>query len=252
MTGTQSQFRSALLDPEARPPDGLRDAQGRPAIKRFDVYRNNVTVALIEALGTAFPVLHKLLGTQNFDHLARLFARAHPPETPLMMHYGAAMPAFLEGFAPLSHIAYLPDVARLELALRRSYHAADAPEFDAGRLGAVSPDALMASTLTLAPAVELIASRWPLVDIWRFNTIDDAPKPRASAQSALITRAAFDPEPHPLDPAQTEWVARIMSGASLAAAQDAAGAIDAAFDLTPLLSLLIQNNAIADVTTPKE
>ncbi|WP_299729931.1 DNA-binding domain-containing protein [uncultured Tateyamaria sp.] len=252
MTKLHSQFRAALLDPEAPTPTGLRDGQGRPAAKRFDVYRNNVTVALIEALRTAFPVLHKLLGTQNFDQLARLFVRAHPPETPLMMHYGGAMPAFLEGFAPLSHIAYLPDVSRLELALRRSYHAADAPAFDPARLGVVTTDVLMASTLTLAPAVELVRSPWPLVEIWRYNTAKGADKPRSVPQSALITRTEFDPVPHALDAAQVAWITQIRAGATLAAAQDAASAHDPDFDLTPLLSLLIQTNAIADLTTPKE
>lgn len=252
MTGLQSQFRAALLDPEAPTPAGLRDGDGRPAVKRFDVYRNNVTVALIKALRSAFPVLHKLLGTQSFDQLARLFARAHPPRTPLMMHYGAAMPAFLEGFAPLSHLAYLPDVARLELALRRSYHAADAPAFDSARLGAAAPETLMASTLILAPSVELVKSPWPLVDIWCFNTVEGAAKPRSIAQSALITRPAFDPEPHALSAAQAEWIAHVLSGATLGDAQVAATANSADFDLTPLLSLLFQTNAIADLATPKE
>ncbi|MEO1557564.1 MAG: DNA-binding domain-containing protein [Pseudomonadota bacterium] len=252
MTGTQSQFRTALLDPDAPAPTGLHDARGNPATKRFDVYRNNVTVALIDALRTAFPVLVKLLGDQNFDQLASLFVRAHPPDSPLMMHYGAALPGFLDDFAPLAHIGYLPDVARLELALRRSYHAADPPAFDPARLGAVPPEALMASTLVLAAPVQFVPSRWPLVDIWRFNTDAGADKPRATAQSALITRAEFDPQPHALDPVQALWLTQVMAGATLAKAQDTASANDPDFDLTTVLSLLIQQNAIADFTTPKE
>ena len=252
MTDGQDKFRAALLDPQAPPPSGLHDAHGRPAVKRFDVYRNNVTVALIEALRAAFPVLGKLIGAQNFDHLAQQFVRAHPPDTPLMMHYGAALPAYLEAFAPLAHIAYLPDVARLELALRRSYHAADPPAFDPAYLGTLSPDALMAATLTLAAPVEIILSPWPLFDIWRFNTEVDAPKPRALAQPVLITRPAFDPEPHALTAPQADWITKIMSGATLGQAQDAASTVDPQFDLTPLLSLLIQSNAIADVKTAKE
>lgn len=252
MAGTQSQFRAALLDPNAPSPDGLHDAQGHRAGKRFDVYRNNVTVALIEALQTGFPVVQKLLGTQNFDQLAQVFVRAHPPQSPLIMHYGAALPAFLDGFAPLAHIGYLSDVARLELALRRSYHAADPAAFDPSQLGASAPEVLMASTLTIAAPVELIPSRWPLVDIWHFNTVEGADKPRATPQSALITRAEFDPEPHAVGEAEAAWLAQIMSGATLAQAQETASKTDPNFDLTTVLSLLLQHNAIAGFTTPKE
>ncbi len=252
MPGHQSEFRAALLNPNAPIPPGLRDGKGQPAGKRFSVYRNNVTVALIEALRAGFPVICKLLGQENFDQLARLFAREHPPKSPLMMHYGADIPAFLEAFEPLAHIPYLADVARLELALRRSYHAADTPIFEAASLGAVAPEALMESTLILAAPVEFIDSRWPLVDIWRFNTVADADKPRAMAQPTLITRAAFDPLPHALTTDQASWVKCVLTGATLGAAQDTACAKNPEFDLASLLGLLIQTNAIADLKTPKE
>lgn len=252
MPSDQTQFRAALLDPAHPVPDGLTDGAGAPTTRRFAVYRNNVTVALMDALRTAFPILVKLLGTENFDQLARLFARAHPPSSPLMMHYGSHMPTFLERFEPLAHIGYLADVARLECALRRSYHAADPAPFDAARLGAVDPEALMAATFEMAAPLELVASPWPLFDIWRYNSMDDAPKPRAIAQPVLITRAQFDPTPHSLDQAQAAWLARILDGGTLGSAQDRATAIDPAFDLSPLLTLLLQHNAIANFTTPKE
>ncbi|MEM6759906.1 MAG: DNA-binding domain-containing protein [Pseudomonadota bacterium] len=249
---TQQEFRAALLDPGHAVPDGLIDGAGAPTVKRFNVYRNNVTVALIEALRAAFPVLRKLLGDANFDQLAPLYARAHPPTSPLMMHYGAEMPAFLAELAPLAHIPYLADVARLELALRRSYHAADAPALPANKLAEVPPDALMHATLHLAPAVQMIPSQWPLYDIWRYNTVDGAPKPQAVAQPVLITRAEFDPTPHALTAAQAAWIAATIDGAALHAAQEAAAAIDAEFDLTPLLGLLLAQGALTDITLPKD
>ncbi|MEM9872054.1 MAG: DNA-binding domain-containing protein [Pseudomonadota bacterium] len=252
MSTSQSHFRAALLDPGAPVPGGLVDGAGTPTVKRFAVYRNNVTVALIEALRTAFPVLRKLLGDANFDQLAPLYARAHPPQSPLMMHYGQDMPAFLEGFAPLQHLAYLADVARLELALRRAYHAADATPLEAEVLAACPPEALMASTLGLAPAIQLIPSQWPLFDIWHYNTLADAPKPQAIAQPVLITRAAFDPEPHALTAAQHAWLAACLAGASLSQAQDQATALDPEFDLAPLLGLLLSHGALTSLTTPKD
>lgn len=252
MATAQSQFRAALLDPALPVPSGLTDGRGTPTEKRFAVYRNNVTVALCDALRASFPVLCKLLGDQNFDQLAPIFARAHPPSSPLMMRYGAEMPSFLQSFAPLAHIGYLPDIARLELAMRQAYHAADAIPLDPAALAALPPEQLMASTLTLAPAVQVLKSDWPLFDIWRYNMVESAPKPQAVPQSVLITRAEFDPTPHALDPAQLAWMRAIQDGKRIEAAQDAALAVTEDFDLSPLLTVLLQGGALIQLKTTKD
>ena len=62
MAASQSDFRAALLDSDRPVPDGLTDGDGHPTTRRFSVYRNNVTVALIDAMRAGFPVLVKLLG----------------------------------------------------------------------------------------------------------------------------------------------------------------------------------------------
>lgn len=246
---TLGTFRARLLDAKAPVPDGLSDGKGGAAGRRYGVYRNNVAVALRDALRAGFPILDKLIGAENFDMLAGVFLRAHPPTSPLMMHYGAEMPVFLEGFGPLQHIGYLSDVARLEIALRQSYHAADAPVLDPARLGALTPEALSRTILHLAPSLRLIRSPWPLWDIWRFNTVADAPKPRASPQCVLIIRHEFDPEPHLITRAGADWIRAVQAGETLGQAHDAALVSDPTFDLGPLLALLIQNDALTDLTT---
>ncbi|MCK5502705.1 MAG: putative DNA-binding domain-containing protein, partial [Tritonibacter mobilis] len=135
----EEQFTRAILDARLPVPEGLLDGVARPAGRRLSVYRNNVAVSLTGALHQGFPVIAKLLGQQNMDGLAAMYLRAHPPSSPLMMHYGANFPEFLENLEQLSHLGYLGDVARLELALRRSYHAGDAAPLDPARLGAMAP-----------------------------------------------------------------------------------------------------------------
>ena len=70
MSVSQAKFTQALLNPEAAIPAGLIDPQGRPAGKRFNVYRNNVIVSLMDAMETAFPVIQKLIGAENFRNLS--------------------------------------------------------------------------------------------------------------------------------------------------------------------------------------
>ncbi|MGD1883006.1 MAG: putative DNA-binding domain-containing protein [Paracoccaceae bacterium] len=245
MSNRQAELRAAILDAGRPVPTGLSDAKGAAAGRRFAVYRNNVAVSLTEALEAGFPILQKLLGQETFKRLAGVFLRAHPPSSPLMMHYGAAMPEFLEKFEPLQHIGYLADVARLELALRVSYHAADAVALPPERLGEITPG----SRLLLAPATQLLQSQWPLFDIWRYNTENGAPKPAAIAQDILITRPEYDPVTDLVTPAQSVWLQSIMTGQPISAAQDAAARIDPDFDLSALLGVMLRTNAISDLKT---
>lgn len=241
----QSAFRAALLDPERPAPAGLTDPEGRPAGRRFDVYRNNVTVSLTEALRQAFPVLRRLLGEAFFSAMAREHLRAHPPTSPVLMFYGDAMPGFLESFPPVAHLPYLADIARLELALRESYHAADADPVPAETLRALAPETFLAARLTLAPAVRLLRSRWPVQAIWSANARGTAPPRAAEAQDVLILRPAFDPDPMLLPEGAAPFVDALLAGKTVGAALDAAPA----FDLTATLGLLIGGNAITGLST---
>lgn len=243
----QTDFRTAILDARVAAPAGLIDPDGRPAGKRFDVYRNNVAVSLTEALKTAFPVIHKLLGEENFAGIAGIFLRRYPPTSPLLMFYGAEFPDFLAGFEPVQHLGYLADVARLELALRHSYHAADATPVAPQAFQDLTPQALMEARLRLAPAVQLLRSDWPIHAIWQFNQPQGGPKPQMRAESILITRPEFDPAPTLLPPGGGAFVAALMAAEPLGAAVEAASNDTPDFDLTATLGLLIGGGAIVEL-----
>lgn len=243
MNVSQTDFRTALLTPDAPRPTGLSDGTGAPAGRRFDVYRNNVAVSLTEALETAFPVIAKLVGAQNFKLLAAAFLRQHPPATPMMMFYGAEMPGFVARFEPTRTIGYLPDIARLELAIRESYHAADAEAMDPAHLQALTPDALMAARFSLAPSVRLIRSDWPIHAIWRFN-VGGGPKPAMAAEDVVVLRPDFDPEPVLLPPGGGALLTALMEGETMGAALDA---VDEDFDLPATLAILIGGKALTGI-----
>lgn len=96
--------------------------------------------------------------------------------------------------------------------------------------------------------MQLLRSDWPIHDIWRFNTQDGAPKPRAVAQDVLITRPEFDPDPQLLPQGGADWIAALQQGQSFGAAHDTALAADPGFDLGAVLALLLRGGAITSVT----
>lgn len=237
----QTEFTQALLDSSRTPPEGLIDPKGRPAGKRFDVYRNNVAVSLTQALEQGFPVIAKLVGDEFFKAMAGVFLRAHPPEDPRMASYGGRFPGFLQSFAPVKHLPYLADVAKLELGLRQSYHAADVATLDVQGL---DPSQVMALRPRMAPASLVLQSSFPIFSIWRANTEADAPKVIMAPESVLITRPLFDPAPHLLPLGGFDLARNLKGRQSLSDAMTATMAALPQADLSALLTLFLSTNAL--------
>ncbi len=244
MSASQAHFRAALLDADASVPAGLGDGRGGPAGRRFDVYRNNVVSSLIDALEVGFPAVQKLIGPKNFRAVMGVFLRQNPPQVPMIAQYGAALPAFLADFPPLAHLGYLPDVARLEQALRESYHAGDCAPLDPAILQETAPNALLTSRITLAPSLRILRSRWPVHDIWAYNMQEGAPKPTATPQDVIITRPGFDPQMAVPGPGGAIFTANLSAGATIGEAHDAAVGDAPEFDLSAILGILITGQAL--------
>lgn len=237
---SQSVFAQALLDPEAALPPGLIDPAGRPAPKRFAVYRNNVASSLTRALEAAFPTVRKLVGEDFFAAMAGNFLRAHPPHSRMLMLYGEAMPEFLTGFQPAAGLGYLPDVARLDQAMRESYHAADSAPLPEAEFQRLLGEDIASLRLTLAPSLRIVRSRWPIHAIWTANH-EDGLAPQAVAEDVVVLRPEFDPRPQLLPPGGAAFLGDLLQGRTLGESLTLA---DDGIPLSTLLALLISNRAI--------
>lgn len=222
----QSDFAKALLDPE------------HPAPPRFSVHRNSVTLSLIAALETGFPVTRHLVGPEFFAATAGAFLRQHPPTSPILMLYGADFPRFLQDFLPAQSLPYLPDLARLEQALRESYHAADSTALPPAALKNLS----LAHRLTFAPALRLVRSDWPVWAIW--TSRGENPPPEVHSGDVLVLRHGFDPAPHPLPPGSGAVLQALLNRETVQAALSFA---PEGFDLAPLLTLLLCENGLVSL-----
>jgi hypothetical protein len=188
LSEAQTGFAKALLDPRLPAPPDLRSL-GMPAgDERFAVYRNNVMVGLIEGLRDAYPVVCRLVGDEFFRAMAGIFARVHPPRSPVMLEYGDGFAVFIVGFPPAASVPYLVDVARLERAWVEAYHAADAEPL-------TSPIRREAGQLRLHPAARLVRSPFAVLRIWEANQPDAEPQPLEltdEGENVLVTRPAAE------------------------------------------------------------
>jgi hypothetical protein len=154
-------FRAAMLDDDERAAALVR-ADGLAASARLAVYRHHIFASLTGALESTYPVVTRLVDPRFFRYAAHAYIREHPPVGPCLFEYGATLPAFLERFEPSRHLAYLPDVARLEWAMNAALYAREAAPIEhEALLGRVA--------VALHPSVTLLSSRWPVDAIWRAN-----------------------------------------------------------------------------------
>jgi hypothetical protein len=240
----QGAFAAGLISGHLPPGVTARDPAEAP--RRYDVYRNNISHSLTQALGTKFPVIERLVGEAFFAAMARMFADNHRPKTPVLMFWGDAFPDFLAGFPPLAAYPYMADVARIELARGLAYHAADhAP---------LAPEALQAlaasggdGPLLLHPSVQLVRSPHPAVTIWQGNQPGHVPGDLAGKgpEIALVLRdRALDVAVERVTAGDAALIAALQAGATLMAAATAAATEDPGHDPSSLLARLFQAGAL--------
>lgn len=244
----QPDFAAALLDAGRRPPDGLFATADLD--ERFAVYRNNVVSGLSRALAAGFPAIEAIVGEEFFAAMAAIYVRVSPPVSPVLLDYGATLPDFLAEFEPAAELPYLADVARLELAYTRAFHAADAAALPADRLGSIAPDRIGALRVTLHPALQILRSPHPVVTIWAMNS-DRAPLGPIedwTAQDALVLRPHHDTTVMSLAPGEAAFLLHLQAGATLVEAAGAALQDAESFDLAAALAALFARGAVIAFT----
>ncbi|MBI2277613.1 MAG: putative DNA-binding domain-containing protein [Dechloromonas sp.] len=244
----QSHFAAALLDPDQPCPAGLTAWNGSDPAHRFRVYRNNVMVSLIDALADTYAVTQELVGEEFFRAMARRYAAAHPPQSPLLAFYGSDFPAFITSFPPAAGLPYLADVARLEQLRVAAYHAADVAPVDNAEISAALADepSLPGLGLGLHPSVAVLASPFAVVSLWAAHqgVLELSTVVPEVAETALVLRHGLEVEVIPVSRAAGVFLAALGSGAALGAAVGQATALAADFDLVGMLGLLLQKSAI--------
>lgn len=252
---TQAQFSAALLDPGLACPPGLTVWNGSDPAARLAVYRNNVVSSLIDTLASSFPVVQELVGPEFFRAMAAVFVRQSPPRTRVLAHYGDELfPLFIAGFEPAGSLPYLADVARLEAARVRAYHAADAEPVDADAVRQQLACGERAGVLRLEchPSVSVVESCFAVVSLWAAHQgIGElADIEIDQPESAIVLRPQLDVLVLPAPVGAAQFVTAVQQGLSLAAAVQVAATQAPTFDLPATLGLLVAQGALHAIHLP--
>jgi hypothetical protein len=220
---------------------------GFQAEQRLSIHRNTTTLLLCEVLANTYPVVKKLVGDDFFNAVARLYVRTQPPRSPCLFEYGGGFGAFLATLPAVAELPYLPDVGALEWAWNESFYAVDAEPLSATALAQVAPEAYGDLIFTPHPSLRLVASAYPVKEIWDVNQCGADPDARVDlnegAQRLAVLRAKTSVTFIELSRGGFEMTARLSAGERLEDAFLSGQRLMSDFDPTATLSVLIRAGA---------
>lgn len=248
----QSEFATSLLRTNRPVPPGIVVRPGADPERRFTVYRSNVVVGLVRSMESRFPVVKRLVGEDFFHAMAQVFVTEDPPRSPILFRYGSTFPDFVASFLPAADVPFLADVARLELARGRAYHAADARPLPPEDFSPLDAEQLAVTGVRLHPSVELLTSPFPIVSIWCAHQDEGEPHLASwQAEAALVLRPELEVEVHLLPAGGYQFLTALSQGASLARAAAVASAEAPAFDAVRNLAMLIETRVVAQLVAAR-
>ena len=233
----QAAIAAALLDVEQAGPAAAL-VKGDAVTERLAIYRGNLSANWEKALAAAYPVVQQLVGGDFFSGLARAYGKRHPSHDPDLNLFGAQFAAFLAAFEHVAQFPYLPDLARLEWVLHRSYYASDARTLNPTALAGMPVEQIESMTLPLHPASALVHSRWDVASLWLAHQPGGPAFPEQMGRDsfALVVRPQWQPQLLALSAAAFAALSACARGQTLGEALDAACAIDGEFDVASQLS----------------
>jgi hypothetical protein len=222
------------------------------ATDRLQLYRNNLVISLTEALAAVYPVVQRLVGDDFFRIACRDYIPQFPPRQAPLHEFGKDLPGFIRTYEPAASLPYLADVAALEWAWHRAYHAADADKLDVMSLQQVPERQQGELRFTLHPAVQLVKSDYPVHRIWQVNQEGFNGEDEVSLDEGGVCIAVLRPQLEVLVQAvpcaEWEFLSALDAGCTLDQAVDAAGRVDQVFDLATVLRSRVEDNTLVNTS----
>src|SRR5579872_6520316 len=238
-------FSTALNRPELAIPELVVGPNGKGATRRYNVYRNNVTVSLIGALAAVFPAVKRITGDEFFRAMARFHIRESPPRSPLLLEYGRDFPSFIERYEYAKDLPWLADTARLERAWLDAYHAVDAEPLLPSSLAAFPQDRLGDLCFEVHPATRIVQSRYAALTIFSANRnpAPVGPIDASAPEDALITRPELDVVVRRIPDGGAAFLSALIEGRNLAEAAGAAIESAPCFDVGANIAGMLEAGA---------
>jgi len=229
----QHWLASLILEPErldgdagdAVRPIALDDVEA--ARVRIGAYVGGYPARLVEAMEEAFPALLTILGNDAFRALIHRYRVAVPSGIYNLSDVGKNLPAFLVSDESTVRLPFLADLATLEWACLRAFHAFERDPLDPAVVAGWGLEDWGGAEVVFQPAVAVVRSEWPVLELW--NLRNTPPQGRRGIdlavagrpQCVLVRRAGLGVVCDLVSQAQAQVLTALLEGARLGEAMDA-------------------------------
>jgi hypothetical protein len=245
----QRDFSRYVFQETADLPYGIK-ANGLSTEQRLAIYRNNTRLGLTEVLRDVYPVINTLVGVAFFNRLAQAYLNAHSLQLACLLEFGGQFNELIAGFDATQGLAYLPDVALLEWFWHEAYHEADAGQLELTALAMLDPADYDRLGFRLHPSARLLASDYPIAQIWAGNQPDTQADTLIDLQQGgcrlLVYRPEFTAEILSLEQADYECLQALACGTAFTQVAEQVIAAHPNFDVQTRLQQWLRMRILTD------
>jgi hypothetical protein len=197
----------------------IRVPEGAAPAARIAVYTEGYPARVTEALRESYPALANILGEGSLAGLSERYRGVLRDEPTNLNDVGAGLPCFLRTDRLTEQLAFLPELAELEWAVTRSFHAAAGDPFDPIDCKDWSIEDWQRAQIRFQPGLALLRSRWPLSALHATRNQDrdeiDVDLEQGG-ECVLVFRRGFEVAVEAVEPREADAVEAFRAGASLA------------------------------------
>ena len=171
----QQEMQRHLFGADSPIASAIADAPPLSVADRLSIYQNAYRVRLIDALAESYPVLHAVLGDDDFAALAGQFIAAIPSVHRSLRWYGAELAEFLALNPPWSEQPIFAELALLEWTLGEVFDSTDAQSLPRSAFAGVEPEAWSELKFSFHPSLRRLHLKWNTVPVWRAMSRGEPP-----------------------------------------------------------------------------
>lgn len=211
---TQADFQAFLIDSTKGSAfkSQIIDDKKVGAEKRLGIYYDAYRFRIIEALATAYPKLHIMLGDVLFDSTARAYIDQYPSTYRNMRWVGGNVQKHLQQTLPQHPIT--AELAAFEWALGLAFDAADEPVLQLQDLANIPPEAWADLRFMFHASLQMLPLKWNTILVWKaLDNEETPPKPAKINEPCVVWRQHFDSHFRSLDATELAAIELVMAGA---------------------------------------